>query len=334
MNSFIKITNCGIRCVPGDFYIDPWKPVDVALITHGHSDHSRWGHKQYICVEESKGIICGRLGNDIKVQTLKYGEQIKIKDVKVSFHPAGHILGSAQIRIEYKGEVIVFSGDYKIEPDKTCAQFEPVKCNTFVTESTFGLPIYQWEDSQKTYDSINSWWRENRETGKASVIFGYALGKAQRILSGLDSSIGPIYTHGSVENMTEIYRKSSVELPPTIQANSIDKKTDWSSSIIIAPPSANGTPWMRKFGNLSTAFVSGWMMIRGARRRRAVDRGFVLSDHADWDGLIKAIKETGAENVWVTHGYTNIFSRFLTEQGYNAKPLQTQYEGELESEQA
>lgn len=332
MNSFIKINNCGICCEPGGFYIDPWKPVDKALITHGHSDHARWGCKSYLAVKQSKGIICARLGQDINIQTVNYGEELSINGVKVSFHPAGHILGSAQIRLEYKGEVVVFSGDYKVDPDETIPAFEPVKCHTFVTESTFGLPIYQWDEPQKVFDSINSWWRTNKEQGKASVIFGYALGKTQRIISGLDTSIGNIYTHGTVENMNAIYRKENVNLPPTTHVNVIDKKTDWSSSIVVAPPSANGTPWLRKFGNVSTAFVSGWMMIRGARRRRAVDRGFVLSDHADWDGLIRAIKATGAENVWVTHGYTNIFSKFLSENGYNTGILPTHYEGELESE--
>jgi putative mRNA 3-end processing factor len=332
MNSFIKINNCGICCEPGGFYIDPWKPVDKALITHGHSDHARWGCKSYLSVKESKGIICSRLGEDINIQTVSYGEELNVNGVKVSFHPAGHILGSAQIRVEYKGEIVVFSGDYKVDPDKTTPAFEPVKCHTFVTESTFGLPIYQWDEPQKVFDSMNNWWRTNKEAGKTSIVFCYALGKAQRIISGLDTSIGSIYTHGTVENMNAIYRREKVNLPPTTHVNAIEKKIDWSSSIVIAPPSANGTPWLRKFGNVSTAFISGWMMIRGARRRRAVDRGFVLSDHADWDGLIRAIKSTGAENVWVTHGYTNIFSRYLGENGYNTGILPTHYEGELESE--
>jgi putative mRNA 3-end processing factor len=328
----IRVNNCGLFCEAGGFYIDPWKPVDTALITHAHSDHARWGMKKYVCVNESIDLLKLRLGNEIQVTGVSYGEAFNVNGVKVSFHPAGHILGSAQIRLEYEGEVAVVTGDYKLEKDRTCPQFELLKCNTFITESTFGLPVYNWEPQEKIFDDINNWWKENQLKGRASLIFGYALGKSQRILSGLDSSAGPIYTHGAVENMNAIYRNNGVDLNPTIQVSMNEKRKDWSDSIIIAPPSANGTPWIRKFGNVSTAFVSGWMQIRGARRRRSVDRGFVMSDHLDWCGLVDTIKETGAENIFITHGYSDIVSRWLSENGYNAKPLPTQYEGETDSE--
>lgn len=322
----LKLNKYGIYCPIGDFYIDPWKPVENALITHGHSDHARWGMKKYLCQNDSVEILKTRLGKDINIQGISYKKPITINGVKVSYHPAGHILGSSQIRVEYKGEVAVVSGDYKIQPDSTCANFEMVKCNTFVTESTFALPIYNWENEEKIFESINKWWQSNAEEGVASIIYGYALGKSQRILSILDSSIGPIYTHGAVENITEIYRKRGVKLPSTTLATNLDSKTDFSKSIVIAPSSADGTTWLRKFGDISTAFASGWMQVRGNKRRGNFDKGFVMSDHVDWCGVLDTIKDTGAENVWITHGYSDILSRYLNERGYNSKVLETLFD--------
>jgi putative mRNA 3-end processing factor len=266
------------------------------------------------------------------VETLPYGSRITLNGVGVSLHPAGHILGSAQVRIEHKGEVWVVSGDYKVEADSTCAAFEPVRCHTFVTESTFGLPIYRWAPQTEVFGQINNWWRTNRDRGRASVLYGYALGKAQRLISGLDASIGPIYTHGAVEKLATIYRARGIALPDAPHTDGTTK--DWSGAMIIAPPSAHGSPWLRKFGEISTAFASGWMRIRGTRRRRSVDRGFVLSDHADWPGLLSAVEATGAACVWVTHGYRGPMVRWLTENGIEARAVESQFEGEESEEPA
>jgi putative mRNA 3-end processing factor len=329
MRNLIRINSCGLYCEAGKFYIDPWKPVEKALVTHAHSDHTRPGHNHYLCVKESEELIRARIG-DINVQTLSYNESLNINGITVSFHPAGHILGSAQIRIEHKGKVLVVSGDYKVEPDSTCAHFEPVKCNEFLTESTFGLPIYKWESQDIIFSAINEWWRCNREKNKTSIIYCYALGKAQRIISGLDPALGKIFVHGAVENMTNIYRDSGIKLPETVNATLFNKKSDSGNAVIVAPVSANGTPWLRRFGDIATSFASGWMQIRGARRRRAVDRGFALSDHADWNGLIDTIKLTEAEKILVTHGYSNVLAKWLNENGWNASPVNTLYSPDSE----
>lgn len=319
----------GLYCPQADVYIDPWRPVQRALITHGHADHSRWGHEHYLCTHAAKPVIQYRLGQAINIQSVAFGESLVINGVKFSFHPAGHIIGSAQIRMEYKGEVCVVSGDYKTQEDGLTEAFEVVKCHTFVTESTFGLPIYQWEEQAKVARDINEWWLKNKQEGKVSLIGGYALGKAQRILVCLDPSIGQIFTHGAVENVNEVLRHQGVRLPKTTRVTMQQKKADFTGSIVIATPSALQTTWGRKFGEVSTAIASGWMSLRGARRRRSVDRGFVLSDHADWQGLNEVILATGAEQVFVTHGYTNIFKKWLNGQGISAEEVKTEYEGEL-----
>jgi len=270
------------------------------------------------------------LGNEAQIQTLEYGERLDVGGVSVSLHPAGHILGSAQVKIEHQGEVWVLSGDYKLDPDPTCRSFEPIRCHTFVTEATFGLPIYRWPAQSQVFTAIHRWWQSNQGMGKASLLFAYSLGKAQRLLAGLDPSIGPIFTHGAVENLNQLYRVSGMLLPTTMPVGAAPTNTRWSSALILAPPSAQGTPWMRRFGALSTAFVSGWMQIRGTRRRRSIDRGFVLSDHADWPGLLTAVQATGAEHIWVTHGYTSVVARWLQEKGWDTRPLQTQYIGETD----
>ncbi len=320
----LRLSESGLYCEAGDFYIDPWRPVARAVITHAHGDHARRGSQRYLASRESERVLRTRMGDDALIETVAYGQTVLMNDVRVSLHPAGHIFGSAQIRVEHRGEVWVVSGDYKIEPDSTCTPFEPVRCHTFITESTFGLPIYRWPPQAEVFAAINAWWRVNQQAGKASLIYGYALGKAQRLLAGVDPSIGPIYTHGAVERLTGDYRASGVAMPQTAYAGSVSK-VDWSHALIVAPPSAHGTPWMRKFGTLSTAFASGWMRIRGARRQKAVDRGFVLSDHADWPGLLSAIQATGAEHVLVTHGYTAIMARWLQEQGIDSRIIETRF---------
>ena len=251
--------------------------------------------------------------------------------MKVSLHPAGHILGSAQVRIEKDGFVAVVSGDYKTEPDATCTPFELVPCDLFVTESTFGLPIYRWCGEPELVAQINDWWRGNQSAGKCSILMGYALGKAQRALARLDASLGPIFLHGAVQRLTNAYRETGIVLPDTRVVFEADRKLDWSQAIVIAPPSTAGAPWLRRFGDISTSFMSGWMAIRGARRRRAVDRGFVLSDHVDWTSLLNVIHGTGADHVWVTHGYSAVVVRYLQERGMDAMVLETQWEGEQDS---
>lgn len=327
-NSLIRLTPKGLYCERGDFYIDPWKPVKRAVLTHAHADHTYRGNQHYLVPLEGERLSRIRLGDEARISTAPYGEIQDLKGVKVSFHPAGHVLGSSQVRVEYKGEVWVVSGDFKLTPDATCAPFEHIKCHKFITEATFGLPIYRWSPTEVIFEEINDWWRQNREEGKASIIYAYSLGKAQRIMNGIDTSIGDIYTHGAVERLTEAYRESGVPMPPTTYAGSVTDKKKFAGSLIVAPPSADGSTWLRRFGKQSDGFASGWMMVRGARRRRAVDRGFVLSDHADWPELNEAIRATEAETVYVTHGFSEELARWLNETGMNAQVLKTEYHGE------
>src|SRR5579883_1623061 len=324
----------GLYCPAGDFYIDPWRPVDRAIVTHGHSDHARSDSGAYLCHEESAPILRYRLG-DVSIETLRYGETIERNGVKISLHPAGHVLGSAQVRIERKGEVWVASGDYKLEADGTCEPFAPIRCDAFITESTFGLPIYHWRPQVEIIAEIERWRRANAEDGRASVIAAYPLGKAQRILRRLDPSLGPIVCHGAVEAMNDIYRSRGVPLPPTIVTRDLADRKALARVVVLAPPSALSSPWMRRFGDYSDAFASGWMQVRGNRRRRGIDQGFVLSDHADWPGLLRAIEATGARRIFVTHGGVAPLVRYLGEKGYDAAPIHTEYGDEvLEREEA
>ena len=316
----------GLYCPPGDFSIDPWRPVSRAVITHAHSDHARMGSAHYLAHTDSEGTLRNRLGADIDLQTLAYGETIDHHGVRVSLHPAGHVLGSAQVRIEHGAQVWVASGDYKLEDDGTCPPFEPVRCHTFITESTFGLPIYRWPSQPVLFADINAWWQGNVAAGKASILYAYAFGKAQRLLHGVDAGIGPIVVHGAVDPLNAVYRSAGVALPPTLRVTDPGvTKADLKRSLVLAPPSAAGTPWLKRFGDHSDAFASGWMLVRGARRRRGVDRGFVMSDHADWPSLQKAIGATGAERVIVTHGSTEVMVRWLCEQGLDAQVFATEY---------
>ena len=324
----LTFTDRGIYCEQADVYIDPWKPVNRALLTHGHADHSRWGSKYYLTTRTAAPVIKYRLG-DINIETVEYGEVKTINGVKFSYHPAGHIIGSAQIRVEYKGEIWVASGDYKLEDDGLSEAYEPVKCQHFITESTFGLPVYRWQPQEEVFAEINDWWRANQADGRVSVITAYALGKAQRLLEGLDTTIGKSYTHGAIENTNEIIRAQGIELPDTTRVTKEIDKKDYPGNIVIATPGAVGQPWMKKFGQARVGAASGWMTLRGARRRRGADRGFVLSDHCDWPSLLEAIDATGADNIYVTHGYTAIFSKHLRTLGLNAVELETEYEGEL-----
>jgi putative mRNA 3-end processing factor len=324
----LQLTDAGLYCPAGDFHVDPWLPVERALLTHGHADHARRGCRRYLAAAPAARVLRTRLGQQAAIDTLPYGRAVEHGCVRISLHPAGHILGSAQVRLEHGGRVWVVSGDYKLAPDPTCAPFEPVRCHAFVTESTFGLPIYRWPAPAEVFGDVNAWWRQNRLEGRATLLFGYALGKAQRLLAGLDPDIGPVFTHGAVERLVQDYRDSGVDLPPTVPVREAPPGTPWHEGLVLAPPSAHGTPWTRRFGAASTGLASGWMRIRGARRRRAVDRGFVLSDHADWPGLLQAVAATGAEQVWVTHGYVAVLVRYLRERGLDAHGLETRFEGE------
>lgn len=325
----LEFTDKGIYCPQADVYIDPWRPVAKAIITHAHSDHARWGMKHYLCHEKSKKILLYRLGNDISIETKKYNDPFSINGVTFSLHPAGHVIGSSQIRVEYKGEVWVVSGDYKTENDGISDTFEPVKCNTFITECTFGLPIYDWQNQQNVFAEMITWIKQNEHEGINSVIFAYALGKAQRIIQNLYPEISEIYTHGAIENTNRVIRESGIQIAPTILINKDTDLKKLKGKTIIAPPSAQDSPWLRKLEPYKTAMASGWMALRGARRRRNIDKGFVLSDHADWKGLNNAIKNTACETVIATHGYTEIFSKWLREIGYNAITEKTQFEGEI-----
>lgn len=324
----IESTARGLYCPAGDFYIDPKIPVDRAVVTHGHSDHATWGCRHYLSARPGEPILRMRLTNgdeksdhNPEFEFVDYGETRTVRGVQISLHPAGHMLGSAQVRLEYRGYVAVVTGDYKLQSDATCADFESVKCDLLVTESTFGLPIYRWRQDHEIFRDINDWWRQSAADSKCCLLYGYAVGKSQRLLSGLDPSIGPIYTHGAVEKGVQAYRASGVALPPTRYVGDEPAKHDWKGGMVVAVPGAHGTPWMRKFKTVSTAMASGWMAVRGARRRRAVDRGFVLSDHVDWPGLMTAIKASEAEQVWVTHGSTAVVARYLNEQGIDAKSI-------------
>ena len=313
----------GLYCPPGDFFIDPWQPVAHALVTHAHGDHLRMGHGRYLTAEAGRHVVTARVG-PVDLQTLSYGEALTHNGVTISFHPAGHVLGSAQIRLEHGGQVWVVSGDYKTGPDATCAPFEPVRCDVFVTESTFGLPVFRWAPQQDVFDGINDWWRQNAAAGRASIVYAYSFGKAQRVLSGLDPEAGPIVVHGAVATMDAAYRQSGVALPPTRSVLETSAE-DLRRSLVVAPPSAQGSAWTKRFGDHSDAFASGWMLLRGARRRRNVDRGFILSDHADWPGLLEAIAATGAPRVIVTHGYVDPLVRYLRESGLESGSFKTEY---------
>lgn len=326
----LTFTDRGIFCPHAGVYLDPWKPVDKAIVSHGHSDHAYPGHGHYLCTREAMPVIRHRLYlQESSIQTLEYGERIGINGVQFSFHPAGHIPGSAQIRVEHKGEVWVFSGDFKLQNDNISAPFEPVKCHAFITESTFGLPVYKWKLQDHVIEEINDWWTRNQREGKASLITGYTLGKSQRILMNVNRAIGPIFTHGAVDTVNAIMRSQGIDLPEAPRVSDEIAKEDLKKALIICPPSAVGSTWVRRFYPYSLGVASGWMKLRGTRRRRGADRGFVLSDHADWDELNTAVRETGASKVFVTHGYSEIFSQWLNSLGIEAHEVKTRFEGEL-----
>lgn len=315
----LSLSNNGIYCAQGGFYIDATRRVDRNIVTHAHSDHARSGHKSYLASSHSVPLMQGRLGKKINIQGLEYGEETVLNGVKISLHPAGHIFGSSQVRIEYKGEIWVVSGDYKMEDDNLSGQFEPVKCNTFISECTFGLPVYNWPDQYLIYEQINSWWKTNKSRGVTSLLFGYSLGKSQRILKNIDHGVGPVYVHKTVNTMNEAIRSAGGEIPITFV---IDDKTDIKQiqgELIIAPPSITSGRLLQGIGPIATAMASGWAMTGKNFGRSSFSEGFILSDHADWNGLLTAIKETEAEKVITMHGYTKELTRYLNEIGVDSQ---------------
>lgn len=319
----------GLYCPAGDFHIDPWRPVARAVITHAHADHARRGHGAYLATAVSEGLLRARLG-PIDFQGLAYGERVSVNGVQLSLHPAGHVLGSAQVRVAHRGRVWVVSGDYfcsghEKDHNATCAPFEPVRCDCFITESTFGLPIYRWDPQADVMAQINAWWSRNADAGRASLLLCYSLGKAQRLLAGVDPDIGPIVVHEAIEPLNQAYRAAGVALPTTLPPAALGARARRSRALVLAPPSVRGSAWVRHLGDCRDAFASGWMRVRGTRRRQGLDRGFVLSDHADWPGLHKAISATGASRIIVTHGEEAVMVRWLRQQGMQAEGLRTAY---------
>lgn len=332
LTPLIHSTNQGLFCPAGEFWIDPWRPVARAVITHAHADHLRPGCGSYLVARPGLELARARLPEGAHVEAVEYGEPLHINGVKVSLHPAGHVLGSAQIRVEHRGEVWVASGDYKLDTDPTCSAFEPVRCHTFISECTFGLPVYRWPSMDAVLAELQDLRRKAAADGYALLLGAYALGKSQRLLAMLGDAAGPVALHGAVERITTVYRECGVALPPTQAVAELPRKHDWAGTLVIAPPSALNSTWARRFGNAPRVLASGWMTVRGARRRRGVDAGLVVSDHADWPGLLRAIEATGAERVLLTHGQTAPLVRTLQQRGIQAATLRTEYGGEDGSE--
>lgn len=310
----------GLSCPAGGFVIDPLAPSRVSVVTHAHSDHARPGAEVVHCSAEGAAVTRRRVGDAARIVPHAWGERFQLGNAKVSLHPAGHIRGSAQVRVEVGGEVWVVSGDYKRERDPTCTPFEVVPCDVFVTEATFALPIYRWLPTEQTVEQVWDWWQDNARAGRCSMLFCYALGKAQRLLAGLCAHTDrEVYVHGAVSPLTEAYREEGVEMLPTVPVG--DRRGGFAGELVVAPPSASRTTWMRRFGAIQTGFASGWMRVRGMRRGRGWDRGFVLSDHADWPGIVETVVATGARRVLAHHGRTDLLVRYLQERGIDAAPL-------------
>lgn len=313
----------GLYCPPGDFWIDPSKRVPKAVITHAHGDHARGGMGHYWGAREGGELLRIRLGPKSPMTLLPYGETFTLGTTRVSFHPAGHILGSSQVRIERDGEVWLATGDFKRCPDPSCTPFESIRCDTLVTEATFAEPVYRWDDPAKAVREIFDWWQGAKSNGKAAVLFCYALGKAQRVLAELRQHTDEtVRLHPAMTPLVKAYRKARIRMLPTAPVGNPSKGTSFAGQLVLAPPGASGTPWMRRFAPYSTGFASGWMQLGDTRRRRAYDQGFVMSDHADWPGLIRSIEESGAKRVLATHGNSDTLVRYLRERGISADALQ------------
>jgi putative mRNA 3-end processing factor len=322
--ALIEFTDKGLYCPAGDFYIDPWRGVNRAIITHAHSDHARAGSNAYLCHHLTKPLLQLRLG-DHHFEGIEWGESIFMNDVKISLHPAGHIIGSSQVRVEHRGEVWVVSGDYKTENDGISGMFYPLACHTFITESTFGLPVYHWKPQSELFENIQRWIQANQSAGKTSVLIAYSLGKAQRVLQAVAKVTDNIFVHGATWNVHQTLLQTGMVLPEVKRVLPDMPKELFKGSVVIAPPGAEDTPWMKRFTPYAVGICSGWMQVRGNVRRKNADAGFALSDHADWNGLLTAIKATNAGKVFVTHGFQATLSRFLNESGIEAAEVKTEY---------
>lgn len=330
MTDLVITTEAGLYCPAGDFHIDPVRKVARAVITHAHADHARPGMGRYWAAKPGEGLMRARIGRHSAMTLPEYGERITMGETTLSLHPAGHVLGSAQVRIEVAGEVWVVSGDYKRCADPSCAPFEPVACDTFITETTFADPAYRWDAPAQAAREIFDWWQQCKAEGKAAVLFCYALGKAQRVLAELTrffdadvlarGAVEPVLLHGAMTPLVAVYRKAGVRMMPTAAVGTPPKGTVFAGRLILAPPGASGTPWMRRFAPYSTGFASGWTR-HDSRRRASYDRGFALSDHADWPGLIRSIEETGARRVLTLHGDSTALVAHLRQRGIEARPL-------------
>jgi putative mRNA 3-end processing factor len=329
--SLIEFTDRGLYCRQGNFYIDPWKPVERAVITHAHSDHAKAGHGNYLCHKLTAPLIRARLGEH-NIQSVGWDEPVHFDGIKLSLHPAGHIIGSSQVRIESNGEVWVFTGDFKTENDGLSGEYEPQTCQVMITESTFALPIYQWKTQPELFDDINRWILANQAEERNSVLIAYSLGKAQRVLQAVSSITDNIFVHGAVWNAHQALVSAGVQLPAVKKVELGMTKSDFKSAVIIAPPGAESSAWMKRFTPYSVGICSGWMQVRGNARRKNADMGFALSDHADWNGLQWAVKESGAEKVFVTHGFQSVFTRYLCESGIAAQEVKTEYGNDEETE--
>jgi putative mRNA 3-end processing factor len=315
-------TPSGVCCNPGGFHIDPTRPVEKALITHGHSDHARAGHGAVLATQETLDVMRIRYGDSFagSTQAIGYGEALKLDGARVSFHPAGHVLGSAQIRVECNGLRVVASGDYKDVPDPTCTPFEPLKCDVFITEATFGLPVFRHHDAAGEIAKLLQSVRLFPE--RAHLVGAYTLGKAQRVMGMLRAARydKPIFIHGAIESTTRYYQDRGIDLGQVELARDANK-AELAGRIIICPPSALGDLWSRRFPDPVAAFASGWMRVRARARQRGVTLPLVISDHADWDGLTAAIAATGASEVWVTHGQEDALVHWCQTNGLKARPL-------------
>lgn len=313
----VEFTSKGMYCPAADVYIDPHNAVNKAIVTHAHSDHARPGHKSYICPDGSLALIKLRLGRHIQAASYPFGQKFYINGVEFTFFSAGHVVGSAQLRIVYKGETWVVSGDYKRALDGLTDPFEPVRCHCFITESTFGLPLYRWESQAEITRQMQQWWQDNKDHQKPSLVSAYALGKAQRILHMLaNDPIGPVYAHSTILKTNEVIQKLGYPLPNVKPIPAKWKENEWAGALILSASLSTG-PWAGRISPWQKAEASGWMALKKFRDRHG-GASFVLSDHADWDDLIATIKDTGAQKIYTMHGYDKALAQWLQSQGYDA----------------
>ena len=320
--SWIKPTPAGLYCEPGDFYIDPIRPVQRAVITHGHGDHARSGNERVLATPATIAIMRQRYGEAAggSLQPLPYGETLATGDVTVCLVPAGHVLGSAQIVLEYRGARVVVSGDYKRRSDPTCAPFEPCFCDVFVTEATFGLPVFRHPpDSHEIAKLLHSL---TLFPERCHLVGVYALGKCQRVLALLREAgyREPVYLHGALIGLTELYESLGVPLGPVLPATGVAHEA-LKGRIVLAPPAATVDLWSRRLPDPLVAMASGWMRVRQRAKAHGVELPLVISDHADWDELTATIEEAAAEEIWVTHGREKALVHYATQKGYHARAL-------------